>query len=251
MERHYFYVPDLRPREKRVLLLGEEFHHLDKVLRLKEKDIIFLLNGKGWVFKAKILSKGKRDAEIRILSFQQYAEPDLKIHLLQALLPGDKMDFLLRSCAEIGVSNIYPVMTANCIVRFKNKSIPASKFLRWQRILIQGIKQSGNPWLPGLSELGDFESAVIFFREKGIPKFLLTEGGSVINPQFLMQVDKEVALLIGPEGGFTQKEIQQAKEAGFIPLSLGDLRLRSEVSALMAIAIFKYSYLYSLYPASR
>ncbi len=244
MERHYFYIPDLKPREKKVTLLGEEFHHLDKVLRLKEKDIIFLLNGKGWIFKGRILARGKTSADIRILSVKEYPQPELKITLIQPLLPRDKMDFLLRSCAEIGVSRIYPVTTANCIVKFRNKHASPTKFLRWQKILIQGIKQSGNPWLPELNQVMDFKSVVEIFKEKEVPRFILTEDGFEISSRFFMQIEDELILFIGPEGGFTVREMELAKDVGFVPLSLGSLRWRSEISALMAIIIFKYFRLY-------
>jgi len=244
MERHYFYVPDLKPREKKVTVLGEEFYHLDKVLRLKAKDKIFLLNGKGWVFKGQIYNKTKKSAEVKILSFIQSPEPKLKIHLIPALLPSESMDFLIRTSAEVGVWQITPVITANCIVRFKDKKVIATKLLRWQKILIQGIKQSGNPWLPKLDDIRDFQSVVKNLEDRQMPKFILTQNGLEINSQVFLQIENEIVLLIGPEGGFTEEEIELAQESGFVPLSLGTLRWRSQITALMAVIIFKYSYLY-------
>ena len=244
MERHYFYVPDLKHREKKVTILGDEFYHLGKVLRLKPRDKIFLLNGKGWVFKGQIYHKTKKSAEVKILSYQQFSEPELKIHLVPALLPAESMDFLLRTSAEVGVWQITPVITANCIVRFKDKRVIATKLLRWQKILIQGIKQSGNPWLPNLDDIRDFQSVVKNLGHKQIPKFILTQDGLEMNSQIFLQIENEIVLLIGPEGGFTDEEIEFAQESGFVPLSLGNLRWRSQISALMAIIIFKYFYLY-------
>ncbi len=244
MERHYFYVSDLKPREKKVTILGEEFYHLDKVLRLKAKDKIFLLNGKGWVFKAQIYHKTKKSAEVKVLSYQQFSEPELKIHLVSALLPSESMDFLIRTSAEVGVWQITPVITANCIVRFKDKKVIAAKLLRWQKILIQGIKQSGNPWLPKIDDIRDFQSLIKNLEDRQIPKFILTQNGLEINSQIFLQIENEIVLLIGPEGGFTDKEIELAQKSGFVPLSLGNLRWRSQISALMAITIFRYFYLY-------
>jgi len=244
MERHYFYVPDLKPREKKVTILGDEFYHLDKILRLKTKDKIFLLNGKGWVFEGQIYHKTKKSAEVKISSFMQFSEPEPKIRLVPALLPAESMDFLLRTSAEVGVWQITPVITANCIVRFKDKRVIATKLLRWQKILIQGIKQSGNPWLPNLDDIRYFQSVVRDLEHKRVPKFILTQNGLEINSYFFLQIENEIVLLIGPEGGFTDNEVEFAQKSGFVPLSLGNLRWRSQIAALMAVTIFKYFYLY-------
>lgn len=241
MEEHYFYLPEIRPKDKSVTITGEEFHHLDKVLRLRKGKDVFLLNGKGYVFRGEILIKNRNSAYVEIKDFSFLKKPKPKIILLPALLKQDRMELLFEKAIELGVSEIVPVIAKNCVVKIKDSQIKKSKFNRWEKILIQAMKQCSNPWLPQLYSPMMYKEVLKKYTQDSFTKFILTKDGQDISTLSRLSLDSQgVALLVGPEGDFTLEELRQAVEAGFKPLSLGDIRLRSETAGIVAITLVKY-----------
>lgn len=208
----------------------EETGHALRVLRLGAGDIIQLLDGKGNSALAEIVDESKRGLRFLVKSVlkNQISIPDLHI----AIAPTkniDRFEFFLEKACEIGIRKIIPIRSRNS----ERKEIKLDKL---QKNLISAMKQSGHTFLPELIELVDFkvllkdhlntyEQKFIAHCENDLDKKLLAD---------LILPAKKTLILIGPEGDFTPEEINLAKESGFVPVSLGNSRLRTETAGIVA-----------------
>ncbi len=233
MEKHYFYLPDLKGEEKSLTLKNGEFYHLNKVLRLKSSDIVYLLNGKGCVLEAEIKRINKNYADLTVIAVTNVKQSKTKIILLQSLLKRERFELLLEKVTELGVTEVIPLITKNSLI----KNSKDFKIERFKKILIQTLKQSGNAWMPEISYPIDFQDFILKFADLGCAKYILTQSGEVLREP---KEEKSFILMVGPEGDFTKVEILKAVAAGFKPLSLGENRLRSETAAIVAVSLFKY-----------
>ena len=159
MEKHYFYSPELKKEDKIVSLIGQEFYHLDRVLRLEKSDLVYLLNGKGFVAQGEIKSKTKTSAEITILN-SSFFEKSKKTILLQSLIKKDAMDLVIEKAQELGVSVLQPVVASRSVVRIKDDKKSQSKLERWKKLAVEAMKQSGNPYLMDVLKPGNFEDVL-------------------------------------------------------------------------------------------
>ncbi|MDP8233543.1 MAG: RsmE family RNA methyltransferase [Candidatus Saelkia tenebricola] len=235
MEKHYFYAPDLIIGQKSVDIITDDFYHLDKVLRLNVSQTVYMLNGKGVVSEGRILSKNKHFARVEITNSNQIKPSKNKIILLQALIKGMRMELLLEKAAELGISEIVPIITKNCVV----KEVGSSKLKRWKKILIQAMKQSANSWLIELSSPIALDQALEKYGQREFSKIVLAINNKDMDLSNKIN-SNQVVLLVGPEGDFTEQEMLRVVEVGFKPLSLGGMRLRSETAAIAGITLLKY-----------
>ncbi len=236
MEKHYFYSPELKKEDKIVSLIGQEFYHLDRVLRLEKSDLVYLLNGKGFVAQGEIKSKTKTSAEITILN-SSFFEKSKKTILLQSLIKKDAMDLVIEKAQELGVSVLQPVVASRSVVRIKDDKKSQSKLERWKKLAVEAMKQSGNPYLMDVLKPGNFEDVLSKLNKEKF-KFILNKDGQELR----MIIDSnlsDIFLLVGPEGDFTEEEYREADFNGFRSISLGESRLKSETAAISAISIFK------------
>jgi len=235
MEKHYFYLPQINPGQKFASMTGDEFYHLGKVLRLNKGDVVYILNGKGLIAGGKIINRDKKSATVEIINSFKKPSLNRKIILLQSVIKGERMEFILEKAVELGVQEIVPVITKNCVV----KAITPSKLKRWQKIIIQAMKQSANPWLTQISDPVCFKEAIARYSKGIFSKYILTKEGKNLE-YFFKKVFHQTVLLVGPEGDFTEQEVSEAITSGFNPLGLGSMRLRSETAAIAGIILFKY-----------
>ncbi|MDP8216804.1 MAG: RsmE family RNA methyltransferase [Candidatus Kaelpia imicola] len=236
MEKHYFYNPGLKKEDRVVLLTEQEFYHLDRVLRLKESDSVYLLNGKGLVAQGEIKSKTETSAEIIILSNSFFKKPR-NIILLQSLIKKDAMDLVIEKAQELGLSALWPVIASRSVVKIGHGKKSQNKLERWQRIAIEAMKQSGSPYLMEILEPGSFRD-ILSKLSKEESKYILNKYGQEAKTIIGSDLG-DILLLIGPEGGFTEEEYKEADSYGFKSISLGESRLRSETAAISAVSIFK------------
>lgn len=219
-------------------IAGSDVHYLRDVLRAKVNDPIELLDGTGKIYEAKIskIEKGKIVCII-ISSRQQESEPSVKVTLAQALPKARKMDFIIEKCTELGIERIIPMLTERTVGK-------SAKLDRWRKIAKEAAEQSGRAVIPEvlppmkLEEVlklkNQFDLALIPWeleKERTLKQSLQ----SPILPPF-----PHILVLIGPEGGFSQKEIELAREAGFIPISLGKRILRTETAGMAVISAVMY-----------
>jgi 16S rRNA (uracil1498-N3)-methyltransferase len=235
-----FYIQPQSISQDRVVISGLQAHHITNVLRLKIGDEITLFDGKGYEYQAKIveLQRGKLIAHVQA-KLEPAVESPLDIVLGQALIKGDKMELIIQKATELGVSRIVPLKTTYS--RRTNPESLARKQERWQKIVTEATQQCNRIKLPRIDaplKLSEFctkfkaaELKLIFWEQKK------EQGNERLTD---IKAVNQIALLIGPEGGFTPHEIQAAQEHGFIPLGLGPRILRAETAAIIALTIVQY-----------
>ena len=221
-----FYVPNLSNDQGH--LPQDESRHAVKVLRLQIGDKIHLIDGKGGFFEAEITVPNPKACSIKIL--QQLEDPgkkEFKLHI--AIAPtknNDRMEWFLEKATEIGINRVTPLLCD----RSERKII---KNERLERILVSAMKQSYKATLPHLDELERFEK---FVSEIEIQQKYIAHCNTNDLPllKSLYTKNEDVLILIGPEGDFTEKEVELAKHNGFKEISLGKSRLRTETAATVA-----------------
>ena len=220
-----FYTPDIALRAE---LPEEEAGHCIRVLRLTEGDEILLTDGKGMFYKAAISRAHPKHCEVDILeSWQQPALWNFQLHIAVAPTKNmDRMEWFAEKATEIGIDAI---TCLNCRFSERKEVKPA----RLEKILVSAMKQSQKATLPVLTGMTDFCTFVTqpFDGRKFIAH--CEEGDKKLLKQ-LYQPGENVLVLIGPEGDFSPEEIELALKTGFLPISLGESRLRTETAALVA-----------------
>ena len=235
-----FFVEPNQVKDNLIYILGEDAKHIKTVLRSREGDELTLCDGLGMDYfcRIKALEEGVV-AEI-IGSEPCQSEPKTKITLYQGLPKADKMELIIQKCVELGVDRIVAVSTERCIVKLDKKE--EKKLERWQKIAEAAAKQSGRGKIPeiapkvlrfsqALAEAKKLSGAIIPYEKeenRGIRSFVENFSG------------QEIGVFIGPEGGFTEEEIQSAIDAGVLPITLGKRILRTETAGMTTIAILLY-----------
>lgn len=205
-------------------------HHLTKVLRFPQGQNIVLFNGDGINYTAKVLEV-KKNARVKILSVvQNSSESKLNLTLVQGIVKGEKMDFLIQKAVELGVCKIVPVFTEHCVVRL-NTDKSRKRTAHWQKIIIGASEQSGRSIMPEILHPLNLNEWLTQPIKNG---FVLHHQAK----QTLLQTKsyRNAHILIGPEGGLSTAEIAHANQAGYQSLLLGKRILRTETASLTAIA---------------
>ncbi|MFZ3072314.1 MAG: 16S rRNA (uracil(1498)-N(3))-methyltransferase [Thermodesulfobacteriota bacterium] len=234
-----FYAGDLSEGSEEAELSGAEFRHLKTVLRLKEGSEAVLFNGRGLEFIAIIESIGKGVAKARIISRKQTLDRSpVDIILFQALVKGDKPEFIAQKATELGVKEVVFFSATRSVTRLN--AIEAEKRMaRFRKVTIEAAKQCGMGFLPEIS-YSEFIPAI---SESGNGlKVFFYEGERENRLRDAIKTYKHgsVYVVIGPEGGFSVDEVSAAKKEGFIPVTLGKRVLKAETAAVAAIAILQY-----------
>lgn len=226
-----FFIPEITEETRSVDISGDEFHHLSKVLRIKYGDKIFLTNGKGIIASANISKISKSNCECEIESIKKYPARQIKIiALLPILKHPERFEFALEKLTELGVDEIQPYIS----VRTNKKNF---RFDRASKILISSVKQSFNPFLPELKGTIQFIEFISALNEDDLILYGDTEGLKIfeVNDKFLNSDIKRIIITVGPEGAFTEDEIDLLRQKKAIPIWLGENRLRSE-TAIISLA---------------
>jgi 16S rRNA (uracil1498-N3)-methyltransferase len=227
-----FYWPNLNT-DSALQPLPEAVHrHAVQVLRLKTGDLLHVFDGQGHEFVAMLEEVEKRRSSARITgSLVPQAPPTLPVTLLQGISKGDRMDFAIQKAVELGVSAIVPVITERCNVQLRDQRAEM-KHQHWQGIIISACEQSGRAEIPTLHQPTVFEEALLMTT--GLKLVLDPTSDATLTSQVQPEA---VSLLIGPEGGLSDDEVAQAKQAGFNTVQFGPRILRTETAALAALAV--------------
>ena len=222
-----FYNPNITNQEKSFAFDKEESKHIIKVLRKKEGDILHVTNGLGFLFNTKIALASDSKCTVNILSFEK--QKPSKYHLHLAVAPtkmNERYEWFLEKATEIGIQEITPIICDHS----ERKVIKTERF---QKIIESAMKQSLHYYLPKLNEpiiLKDFLK-----REITGAKFIAhCEETHKITLKSQIIQSQDTTILIGPEGDFSIKEIEIALNNNYIPISLGNTRLRTETAAIVA-----------------
>lgn len=214
----------------------DQARYLGRVLRLRNGDTLDVFNGNDGEFRASVRSLAK-DSAVLVIDTPNDAttESPLKVHLVQGISRGERMDFVIQKATELGVKRISPVLTEYGVVRLDDKRAQKRRD-HWQGVATSACEQSGRirpPLIDAPMDLnawfgaGAMESDTDLILQPGAGTSL----SSVANPV------TKVCLLVGPEGGFSDTEYDDAEVAGFQGVSLGPRVLRTETAALAAIAV--------------
>jgi len=220
-----------------VTLPPDESAHLVRSLRARLGDAVTLLNGEGLVLDGTLTQIDPSHAVVTIKQRQQTLPPAVKIILVQAMTKAGTMDDLIRTACETGASTILPLETAHGEVKL-DAARAQSKLKRWQQQTIEACKQSGNPWRTQVHAPQTFKHWIRQLPPKTEKELRLTgslEKDAVAVAKIDFQKIEQVTWLIGPEGDFSAEELDAARQAQFLPVSLGPTVLRAENAALACI----------------
>lgn len=222
-----FYNPDIQPADSAFTFDKEESRHIVKVLRKKEGDKIQITNGKGYLFTSDITFAFEKKCEVAITESRFYEPMPYYLHLAVAPTKmNDRYEWFLEKATEIGIQEITPIIC-------EHSERTVFKADRFEKILQSAMKQSLQYYMPKLNEPIPYTTFVNTQREGQLfiahceetdKKLLKNE----IKPK------EHIIILIGPEGDFSTKEIQLALQKGYVPVSLGNTRLRTETAAVVA-----------------
>lgn len=223
------------PQDQLPFITGSDVHYLRDVLRIKPNDEIEILDGSGTVYLATINNVQKDRIKLNIIrSTKSEIESELEITLAQSLPKAKKMDFIIQKCTELGVSEIIPMITERSVSK-------AEKAVRWQKIAKEAAEQSGRASIPKLANMIDFHSLIKKAKEFDLA-LIPWEMEKENRLKDILQKSrfKKIIILIGPEGGFSSQEVEAAKTAGFISISLGKRILRTETAGMAILSMIMY-----------
>lgn len=235
-----FYAPPVAFQGDTVVLDAEESHHLRRVLRLPAGARVVVCDGCGRRVEAQVQSLALNETVLRIVQeLPCIGESPLAVTLAIGLAKGDTLDLVIRQAAEMGVARIIPFIST-----YSEKTTPersARRLIRWQRLARESLKSCQRSRLPEILAVQSFaqtlpgpeEARIIFWEEAR---------GAGFSQQAADLRPASVRLLIGPEGGFSPEEVEQARQAGYQTASLGPRRLRVETAALAALTLVQFAW---------
>jgi 16S rRNA (uracil1498-N3)-methyltransferase len=238
-----FLVDGISRGDRSVLIAGEEFYHLSKVLRLKPGDQLTVFDGKGVELSGRIESVKKDRALIEITGIKKTpSESRLEITLIQGVAKGRKMDIIVQKAVELGVSVIQPFYAKRTIPRLDRRG-EEKRLIRWKRVAVEAVKQCGRAMVPDIARPLKYDEAIEDHGDclKLIPWEMERAAGlkDILEENASEGIEK-VAVLIGPEGGFSEEDVREACDKGFLPVSLGPRILRTETAAIAVLGILQY-----------
>ncbi|WP_341677842.1 16S rRNA (uracil(1498)-N(3))-methyltransferase [Niveibacterium sp. SC-1] len=227
-----FFCPDLPDAGQDCPLPEAVAHHAERVLRLRVGEPIVLFDGEGVEAQAEIVRLGREAAAYIRTRTQVDREAPLIITLVQALATGDKMDWIVQKAVELGVSQVVPVAAERSVLRLEGERA-AKRVAHWQQIAVSAAEQSGRNRILHVAPL------------VGLPQWLTTARGSLcwmLEPEAGERLSRKprpegaVSLLVGPEGGWSDRELAAARGEGCEAVALGPRVLRTETAGLAATA---------------
>ncbi len=212
-------------------------HHALKVLRMKPGDQLILFDGRGGEWQAEILGAGRAapTSRVALRAFhERECESPLQVTLVQALPSGDKMDWVVEKCVELGVAAIQPVAAKRSVIRLSAERM-ARRVAHWNAIAVAACEQCGRNRVPVVAPVLDLPQYLAQAQGQNALRLLLAPEGDVALRE-LPPPAGPLAMMIGPEGGWEENEVQAAQAAGFRALRLGSRVLRTETAGAAALA---------------
>jgi len=229
------YLDTLLTANQNITIKGEPLNYLANVLRLKAGATLSLFNGQGGEFTATIIELSKREATLSLGDFQNNDnESSLEINLIQGISRGERMDFTLQKATELGVNRIIPIFTERCTVNLKGERLE-KRLKHWQGTVRSACEQCGRNSLPTIEPAQDFNSLIPTSYPQDEHHYLLLDPESNHSLTSILQ-PSSVTLLIGPEGGFSERERELAYANHYQGIQIGPRILRTETAAITAIS---------------
>ena len=248
---HRFFAPSFDPGDETVALPRDEAEHLTRVLRIGVGDRVSVFDGRGHEFLARVVSGAHRDVRVQLLSrIEPARESSVSITLAQAVLKHDKMDDVVRDAVMLGVSAIQPLVTTRTETTVA-ALVRGARLDRWRRVALASAKQSRRAVLPEIRTPLTIESYLsdppptlrLMLVEPMIGSGGAGESGDDVEPLSVLRgvpAPADVALLVGPEGGWEESEVAFASAAGVRLVSLGHRTLRADAAPVAALSVLHF-----------
>ena len=239
---HRFFVDPQAIKGGRVVFTPEQAHQLARVLRARAGDAVIVLDGTGLAYQVRLREIASARATGEVAATEAAGgEPGLRLALFQALLKGQKLDYVLQKGTELGVAAFVPVLCQRSVSR-PVLSEDAPRLERWRAVIREAAEQSGRGRLPGIcppvtweQACGQREGLALIAYEGETQRGLRTALAEAGTPE-------AVSLYVGPEGGLTNEEVEHARRCGIQTVSLGRRILRAETAGIAAAAAILYAF---------
>lgn len=241
---YQFFVPPQNIQGNRIIIEGEDVNHIKNVLRMRPGEEIAISNGidgKEYRCGIELLEEDRIIASLHFVKEDGLELPS-KITVFQGLPKADKMELIVQKAVELGAYEIVPVATKRSVVKLDPKKAK-SKILRWQEIAKAAAKQSKRRIIPQVSEVMTMKEALDYAKKCDISIIPYELAEDMAHTREIMEQIKPgqaVGFFIGPEGGFEEAEIELAKQAGVLPVTLGKRILRTETAGLTVLSWIMY-----------
>jgi 16S rRNA (uracil1498-N3)-methyltransferase len=238
-----FYVPNPKIEKGKLKVEGQSVRHIRNVLRLKKGDGMTVFDGSGKEYNGTIVGESSSSV---IMAIQEVLpskiESPLEISLAQSLLKGEKMDYLIQKATELGVREVVPFFSSRSVPLLEG-SKRSARLRRWVKIAIEASKQCGRGMVPVIQPIQEYSGLLLSASQDSLRLILWEREGARLGEVLTRVKEKtKVFFMVGPEGGFSQEEVEKAKKAGFLPISLGERILRSETVSLSLLSILQYEW---------
>jgi len=221
--RHRIFIDAIQPT---VTVTGDEFHHSVRVVRLREGEEIEVFDRAGKMARATVESIAKDHAVLNVGEEIASREPAFEVHLAMAIIQLEKFELVLQKATELGVRSIVPLVTDRIELRAERY---AGKHERWERIVFEAVKQSGRSVVPSIESPASFDDVI---ARDGLKIVCDADHESSTTDAFT-----RATLFIGPEGGWSERELALARDRRAFFQRLGPRRLRAETAAIVAVSI--------------
>lgn len=239
-----FFVDPAAISDGTITISGADVNHIVNVLRMRPGEVVLLSTGDEWEYTCRIETLDKACVICRIEDAQKAGrELPSSIYLFQCLPKGDKMETIIQKAVELGAAGIIPVKAKRCIVKLDAKK-EKTKTVRWNAIAESAAKQAKRMCIPEVSGVLPFSEALAYARQHASVCLIPYEKAESMEATRKVLADirpgQSVAVMIGPEGGFEEEEVQEAIENGFSPITLGRRILRTETAGMTVLSILMY-----------
>ena len=243
----HIFVDPAQMKGDLLYVTGKDVNHIKNVMRLKQGDEISVRTGQDDREYRYGIEEFTDSEVVCRLRFVKEADVELpvKVYIFQGLPKADKMELIIQKAVELGAAEIIPVQMRRCVVKLDGAK-KGKKTQRWQAIAESAAKQSRRAVVPLVREPMTMEEAVRFAEQNTdvrlLPYELQEADGSTREVMDKIRAGSAVSIFIGPEGGFDPAEVELAREAGVVPISLGKRILRTETAALVALSFLIYHF---------
>lgn len=247
MTKRRFHAPvdAFAPNASTVQLSGDEARHLRSVLRLGPGDRVYVFDGAGHEYECEVAEGGKDLVRLNIIDEVEPARPEspLKITLAVSLLKSDKFDLVVQKATELGVFSIAPVETKLADIKLRDAGDAEKRVQRWRRIALEAAKQSGRALVPEVDAPITLEAFANVHVGKPVLFFSEREGESLSSVAVgASETLVKITAVVGPEGGWTDEELELARQSGWVIVTLGGRVLRAETAAITATTLLQHQW---------
>jgi 16S rRNA (uracil1498-N3)-methyltransferase len=243
---HRFYLPPEQSRGSALALMGSEAHHAIRVLRIRNRERVTVLDGAGQELQCEVSGQTGKSILLSVLDRKSIPPPEFAVTLVQAIPKAKLIESIIQKATELGATRIVPILSERVVMHLDSESAEG-KAEKWQAIAVEAIKQCGNAWLPKvdapvslvrfLARREKFELALVGCLEpdsrhprEWFEKFSAEHG----------RRPRSVCVWVGPEGDFTAEEYAAVNSSGARPITLGPLVLRVETAATYCLAVVNH-----------